>query len=127
MSQARWKESDLWSSDLEGDMEKLEFKGSVSQTEGGSMDPTGKVDHWSARIKNTKEGSEEEKGAENKKQGRKMEVDEASPGKQTSNNETDGSFKMWRSRRSEGNTCRSPRSKKKSDTCGISRHAGLRA
>ena len=62
--------------------------------EGGSKDPKGKVAHWSARIKTTKEESEEMKGAENEKQGSKMEVDEATPGMQPSRNETEGGFTM---------------------------------
>ena len=41
------------------------------------MDPKRKIGHWSARIKSTKEGSEELKGAENEKQGSKTEADEA--------------------------------------------------
>ena len=54
-SPAKWKERDWWSVDLEGEMEKLEVEGG---TEGGSVDPEGKVEHWSARMKTTKEGSE---------------------------------------------------------------------
>ena len=54
--------------------------GAWSGTEGGSVDPKGKVVHWSAPRKNTREGSEEVKGAGDEKQGSKMEVDEAAPG-----------------------------------------------
>ena len=39
------KESDWWSIDLEGDMEKLEVIGPWSGTEGGSVDPKGKMGH----------------------------------------------------------------------------------
>ena len=31
-------------------MEKLEVEGGFSGAEGGSMDPKGKVGHWSVRI-----------------------------------------------------------------------------
>ena len=58
------------------------------------MDPEGKLDHWSALIKTRKEGSEEVNGAENEKQGSKMEVDEATPRVQSSSNETEGGLKM---------------------------------
>ena len=78
-SPAKWKERDWWSADLEGGMEKLEVEGGFSGTEGGSMDPKGKVGHRSVR-------------AENEKHGSKMEVDEATPGKQPSNKETEGGF-----------------------------------
>ena len=67
-SPAVWKKRDWWSADLEGQMEKLEVEGGSSTTEGGSMDPQWKVGHWSVRIKTTKGGSEEVKGAENEKQ-----------------------------------------------------------
>ena len=50
------------------------------------MDPKGKMGHWSARKKITKEGSEEPKGAENEKQEKlkmrnrkRIEVDKATP------------------------------------------------
>ena len=85
MSESTWtslakrKERDWWSVDLEGEMEKLEVVGLLSGTEGGSVDPKKKVGHWSARIETTKEGSEEPKGAENEKQEKEMEVDEATP------------------------------------------------
>ena len=58
-------------------MEKLEVEGILSGTEDGSVDADRKMDHWSARIKTTKAGSEELKGAENEKQGSEMEVDDA--------------------------------------------------
>ena len=58
-------------------MEKLEVVGHLSRTEGGSVDPTGKIGHWSARSKITKEECEELEGAETDKQEKKMEVDEA--------------------------------------------------
>ena len=80
--------------DLEGAVEMLEVEGGFSRAEGGSMDPKGKVGHWSARMKFFKGGSEEVKGAENEKQGSEMEVDEAAPGMQTSSNETDGGLIM---------------------------------
>ena len=50
-SPARWKERDWLSADLEGEKEKLEVEGGFSGAEGGSMDPKGKVSHWSARIR----------------------------------------------------------------------------
>ena len=74
---ANWKERDWWSVDLEGDMEKLEVVGLLSRTEGGSVDLEWKMGHWSARIKITKEESEEPKGTGNEKKGNEMEVDEA--------------------------------------------------
>ena len=43
-----------------------------SGTEGGSVDPEGKVVHWSARIKIRKTGSEEVKGVEHEKQGGRL-------------------------------------------------------
>ena len=49
-------------------MEKLEVVSPRSGTEGGSVDPKGKMGHRSARIKITKADSEEPKGAENEKQ-----------------------------------------------------------
>ena len=58
-------------------MEKLEVVGHLSRTEGGSVDPKGKIGHWSARTKITKEESEELEGAETDKQEKEMEVDEA--------------------------------------------------
>ena len=48
-SLAKGKERDWWSVDLEGDKEKLEVAGCLSRTEGRSVDPKGKVGHWSAR------------------------------------------------------------------------------
>ena len=36
------------------------------------MDPEGKVGHWSARMKNTKEGCEEVQGFLDEKQGSKI-------------------------------------------------------
>ena len=71
-------------------MEKLQVEGSFSVTEGGSMDPERKADHWSARTVLTKEECEGVKGAENEKQG--MEVDEVIARTQPSSNETDGVF-----------------------------------
>ena len=68
----------------------------------------------------------EYKGAENEEQGSKMEVDEAAPGMQTSSNDTDGGFTQCEVEERQ-EACRSPRPKKKSDTCGIIRNAGLRA
>ena len=49
-SSAKWKERDWWSADLEGEVEKLEVEGVFSGTEGGSVDPEGKVGQ-SARRK----------------------------------------------------------------------------
>ena len=66
---AKGKERDWLSTDLDGEVEKLEVIGQWSGTDGGSLDPKGKMGHWSARIKSTEEGSEEVKGAENEKQG----------------------------------------------------------
>ena len=83
-------------------MEMLEGEGGL----GGSVDPTRKMGHCSGWIKTTKGGSEELKGAESEKQGCKM-----------------GGGRSH----SSGSTCRSPRSKQKSDTCGIRRNARLRA
>ena len=65
---AKGKERDWWSVDLEGDTEKLEVAGLLSRTEGGSVDPEGKMSHRSARIKITREESEEPKGAEKGKE-----------------------------------------------------------
>ena len=55
--------------------------------------PKGKVVHWSAPRRNTREGSEEVK---DEKQGSKMEVDEAAPGQlgQTSQEKKVISLKM---------------------------------
>ena len=53
-SLAKWKERDWWSVDLEGETEKPEVEGGFSRTEGGSVDPEGKMGHWSALIKTTK-------------------------------------------------------------------------
>ena len=47
---AKRNERDWWSVDLEGDVEKLEVVGLLSRTEGGSVDPIGKMGHWSART-----------------------------------------------------------------------------
>ena len=58
------RKEDWWTVGLQGDMEKLEVQGFLPGTEGGSVDPKRKKGHWSARIKTTKEGSEELKGAE---------------------------------------------------------------
>ena len=49
----------------------------MSRAEGGSVDIKGKIDHWSARTKVTKEESEEPRGTENEKQEKEMKVDEA--------------------------------------------------
>ena len=68
---------DWWSVDLEGEMEKLEVVGLLFRTDGGSLDPEGKMGHWSAWTKITKEESEEPKGAENEKREKEMEVDKA--------------------------------------------------
>ena len=48
---AKGKEKSWWSIDLEGEMEKLEVVGLWSGTEGGSLDPKGKMGHRSARVK----------------------------------------------------------------------------
>ena len=74
-SLAKGTERDWWSVDLEGDMEKLEVEGLLS--DGGSVDPKRKMGNWSARIKTTKEGIEELEGAENEKQEKEVEVVEA--------------------------------------------------
>ena len=42
----------------------MEVEGFLSLTEGGSVDLGTKIDHWSARIKTTRGGSEGLKGAE---------------------------------------------------------------
>ena len=70
-------------------MQKLEVEGSFSVTQGRSMDPEMKADHWSTRAVLTKDESEGVKGAENEKQG--MEVDEVICGTQPSST-TDGGF-----------------------------------
>ena len=62
------KVRDWWSIDLRGETEKLEVIGPWSETEGGSVDPEGKLGHRSARVKATREGSEKQKEVE-------MEVD----------------------------------------------------
>ena len=71
---AKKKESNWWSVELEGEMEKLEVAGLLSGIHGGSVDPARKMGHWSARLKTAREGSEEPKGAEIEKQEKKMEV-----------------------------------------------------
>ena len=48
---AKGKGRGWWSIDLEGEMEKLEVIGPWSGTEGGSVDPKGKIGHRSAREK----------------------------------------------------------------------------
>ena len=63
---AQGKERRWWSIDLEGEMEKLEVVGPWSGTEGGSVDPKGKMGHRSARAKAAKEESEKLKEAEMK-------------------------------------------------------------
>ena len=78
MSKSSWialvkeKDTDWWSIDPEGQMGKLEVVGLWSGTEGGFVDPKGKMGHRSARTKVTKEESEKPKEAE-------MEVDGAVP------------------------------------------------
>ena len=69
---AKEKERDWWSIDLEGEMEELEVSGPWSGTEGGSVDPLGKMGHRSARTKISIEENEKTKEAE-------MAVDEAVP------------------------------------------------
>ena len=69
---ANWKERGWWSINLEGEMEKLEVVGPLSRTEGGSVDPSGKMSHRSDPTNVTKEEKEELKEAE-------MEVDGAMP------------------------------------------------
>ena len=60
MSESSWtalakgKERNWWSIDLEGEMEMLEVVGPWSRTEGGSVDPTWKMGHRSARTKDYK-------------------------------------------------------------------------
>ena len=74
MSESSWtalakgKERGWWNIDLEGEMEKLEITGPWSGTEGGSVDPKGKMDHRSAWANATREESDKLKEAE-------MEVD----------------------------------------------------
>ena len=80
MSESSWtalakgKERGWWSTDLEGEMEKLEVMGPWSGTEGGPVDPKGKTGHRSTRVKTAaREDSGKLKEAE-------MEVDgEVSP------------------------------------------------
>ena len=48
---AKEKDRDWWSIDLEAEMEKLEVMSPWSGTEGGSVDPKGKMGHRSARTK----------------------------------------------------------------------------
>ena len=48
---AKGKARDWWSTDLEGEMEKLEVTGPLSRTEGGSVDPKGKMGHKSVRTR----------------------------------------------------------------------------
>ena len=124
MALAREKDRDWWSADLEDEMEKLEVEGGFSGAESGSMDPKVKVGHRSDRTTTTKEEGDEVKGAEYEEQG--MEVDEAVPGMHLKQG---GGWRLYYMRilRTATSTCRSPRSKKKSDTCGIRRNARLRA
>ena len=72
MEEQRRRKGTGWNVDLEGEIQKLEVVGLMSGTEGESVDPEGKMGHWSARIMRTKAESEEPKGAE-------MEVDGAVP------------------------------------------------
>ena len=75
--------------------------------------------HCSARIKNTKVGSEEANGAENEKQASKMEVDEVIPGMQSSSSGTDGDFlSCAKSKIGKRHVSKSKGPKKKGDTCG---------
>ena len=90
-----------------------------SGTAGGSVDPKGKVGHWSAWLNTTKEGSEEVKGTENEKEGSKMEVGAAIPGMQPSSNETDGGFIMCEVEDRQEASVEVQGPKKKSCTCGI--------
>ena len=66
---AKGKERDWWSIDLEGAMEKLEVTGPLSGTEGGSVDPAGKMGQRSARTKAARERSKKLKEAEMEKDG----------------------------------------------------------
>ena len=59
----------VWSIDLEVDIEKLEVVGLWSGTEGGSVDPTGKIGHRSAGTIVAREESEKPKEAEMKVDG----------------------------------------------------------
>ena len=70
-------------------MEKLEVEGGFSGAEGGSMNPIGKVGHWSARTKTTEEDGEEVKRAENTRS-RERRWTKRSLGMQQSSNEADG-------------------------------------
>ena len=85
MSEPSWtaltkrKERDWWGIDLEGEMAKLEVVCPWSGTECGSVNPKGKIGHWSVRTRFANEESEEPNGAENEKQKKEMEVDEAAP------------------------------------------------
>ena len=58
---ARGTEKGWWSIDLEGEMEKLKVRGPWSGTEGGSVDPKGKMGHRSARTLVAREESEKTK------------------------------------------------------------------
>ena len=51
---AKGKERDWWSVDLEGEIEKLEVVGHLTRTEGGSVDPKGKMGHLVNSDKNYK-------------------------------------------------------------------------
>ena len=84
------RESDWWSADVEGEMEKLAVEGSLSVAASGSKHPDGKTDHWSTQTVFTKEESEGVRLAENERQG--MEVDEVVPEIQPSSSETEGGF-----------------------------------
>ena len=53
-----WGGKHWWRFDLEGEVQKLEVEGSFSVTQGGSMDPEMKADHWSTRAVLTKDESE---------------------------------------------------------------------
>ena len=70
MSESSWtalakgKERGWCSIDLELEKEKLEVVGPWSRTDGGSVDPKGKIGHRSARTKVTKEESEKPTEAE---------------------------------------------------------------
>ena len=89
-------------------MEKLEeVEGGFTGTDGGSVDPRGKVGHWSARIKTAKEGRDA-KGGENEKRGSKMEVDKVYP--HETRVEVQGPQK-------KSDTCRVRRNAKQSGRC----------
>ena len=85
MSESSWtspvkgNERDWWSVDLEGDTEKLEVEGLLPGTEGDPWILKGRRTHRPARAKTAKEGKRESKGAEHEKQGKEMEVGEATP------------------------------------------------